>query len=106
MSFPSHRNLPYLEQNNGPVLGGKDTGGFSLRLFGTCLKASIAKILALYYFGFFAHLYCCPSATGSKKDILNVAIVAENGLAKKLGLRQFHKGRRTLLKILEIKNIE
>jgi len=25
MSFPSHRNLPYLEQNNGPVLGGKDT---------------------------------------------------------------------------------
>ena len=25
MSFPSHRNLPYLEQNNGPVLGGKDS---------------------------------------------------------------------------------
>ena len=24
MSFPSHHNLPYLEQNSGPVLGGKD----------------------------------------------------------------------------------
>ena len=24
MTLPSHRNLPYLEQNNGLVLGGKD----------------------------------------------------------------------------------
>jgi hypothetical protein len=32
MSFPSHRNLPYLEQNNGPVLGGKDTRGIAHHL--------------------------------------------------------------------------
>ena len=30
MSFPTHRNLPYLEQNNGPVLGGKDNLTYQL----------------------------------------------------------------------------
>ena len=33
MTLPSHRNLPYLEQNNGPVLGGKDKQADLLKAF-------------------------------------------------------------------------
>ena len=56
MSFPTHRNLPYLEQNNGPVLGGKDKlirnppqlGIYELDLFHVSLGPSLVLHVRCY----------------------------------------------------------